>query len=157
MCVRLFFPSGLDPILNGGIGDENAVVTPQVPAGGLVGQAVFDDKADGPLLDAARIPAVRQSQVGDITGETTATVEATMAGVSDDQIDGAIGPRIAEVMEGTASHGVATSAVTTARAGSRRPVATAPLDAGLGQVFRPSDALGDIGNILPWTDHRVFS
>ncbi len=60
-----------------------------------------------------------------------------MAGGNDEQIDGAIGPGIAEVMEKTASHGAATGAVTAASARSRRPVATATLEACLGQVFRP--------------------
>jgi len=86
-----------------------------------------------------------------------ATVEAAMAGESDDQIDGAVGPRITEVMEGTNSHGVATGAVATARAGARRPVATVPLDARLREVFDTSDALGDIGYILTWTTHPLLS
>jgi hypothetical protein len=80
-----------------------------------------------------------------------------MAGEGDDQVDGAIGPGIPEVMEGTAGHGIAAGAPATARAGARRPVAAAPLEAGLGQVFGPSDALGDVRNILPWTSHRLLS
>jgi hypothetical protein len=55
-----------------------------------------------------------------------------MAGEGDHQIDGAFGPRIAEVVEGATAHGVTTGAVTTAWAGSRRPIAAASLDAGLG-------------------------
>jgi hypothetical protein len=157
MCVRLFPPGGLDPVLDGGEGDEDPVVAPEVPAGGLVGQAVFGDQADSPLLDTARVLTVRQSQVGNITGEAAATAGAAMAGEGDDQIDGAIGPGISEVMEGTASDGIAAGAMATARAGARRPIAAAPLEAGLGQVFGPSGTLGDIRNILPWTSHRLLS
>jgi hypothetical protein len=123
----------------------------------LVGQAIFGDKTDGPLLDTTGVLAVGQSQVGDITGEATATVEAAMAGDSDNQVDGAVGPSITEVMEGTGAHGIATGAVATARAGSRRPVAAAPLDARLGQVFDTSNALGDIRDIFPWASHRLLS
>jgi hypothetical protein len=133
------------------------VVPPEVPGGCSVGQAVFGDKADGPLLDATGVLAVGQGQVGNIGGEATATVEAAMAGERDHQIDGAFGPSIAEVVEGARANGVATGAVTTARAGSRRPIAAAPLDAWLGQVFDVSDALGDIRDILPRTSHRRFS
>src|ERR1700676_4817966 len=143
MLSTFFFPSRLDPVLDGGVGDEYAVVAPQVPTGGLVGQAIFGDKTDGPLLDTTSVLAVRQSQVGNSTGEATATAEAAMAGESDNQINGAVGPSITEVMEGTTAHGIATGAVATARAKSRRPVATAPLDARLGQIFDTSDALGD--------------
>jgi hypothetical protein len=123
----------------------------------LVGQAIFGDKTDSPLLDTTGVLAVGQSQVGDITGEATATVEAAMAGDSDNQVDGAVGPSITEVMEGTGAHGIATGAVATARAGSRRPVAAAPLDARLGQVFDTSNALGDIRDIFPWASHRLLS
>ena len=80
-----------------------------------------------------------------------------MAGESDNQNNGAVGPSITEIMEGARAHGIAAGAVTTARAGSRQPVATAPLDARLGQVFDMSDALGDIGYILTWTTHRLNS
>src|SRR4051812_6410981 len=58
----------LDPVLDGGGGDEDAVVAPEVPTGGLVGEAIFGDQTDRPLLDAAGVLAVRQSQVGEITG-----------------------------------------------------------------------------------------
>jgi hypothetical protein len=109
------------------------------------------------LLDATGVLAVGQSQVGKIGGEATATAEAAMAGEGDQQIDGAFGPSIAEVVEGARAHGIAAGAVTTARAGSRWPVAAAPLDAWLGQVFDASDALGDIRDILPGTSHRRFS
>jgi len=37
-----FFPPSLHPILDRGKGDKHPVVTPQVPAGGPVGQAIFD-------------------------------------------------------------------------------------------------------------------
>jgi hypothetical protein len=80
-----------------------------------------------------------------------------MAGEGEDQIDGAVGPSIAEVVEDAGAHGVATGAVATARAGARWPVAAAPLDARLGQVFDTGDALGDIRDILPWPNHRLFS
>jgi len=133
------------------------VIAPQVPTGDLVGQAVFGDETDGPLLDPAGIVAVGQSQVGNVTGEAAATAEAAMAGESDNQVNGVVGPSITEVMEGTSADGIAAGTVATARAGSSRPVATAPLDARLGQVFDTRDALGDIRDIFPWTSHRLLS
>src|SRR5437660_6071062 len=116
MLPIFFFPSRLDPVLDGGVGDEDAVIAPQVPTGSLVGQAIFSDEADGPLLDTARVAAVRQSQVGDIDGKATATAEAAMTRESDHQGTGAVGPRIPEVVEGARAHGIAAGAVATARA-----------------------------------------
>jgi hypothetical protein len=123
----------------------------------LVGQTIFGDETDAPLLDATSVLAVRQSQVGSITGEATATVEATMAGERDHQINGVVGPRITEIMEGAAAHAIATGAVATARATPRWPVATVPLKARLGQLFDTCDAFGDIRDILTWTSHRFLS
>jgi hypothetical protein len=157
MRVRLFSPRRLDPVLDGGVGDEDAVVTPQVPTGGLVGQAIFSDQADGPLLDALSVAAIRQSQIGKITGEARAAAEAAMPREGNDQIDGAIGPSIPEVVEGPGAHGVAAGTLATARARSPRAVAAAPLQAWLGQVFDPADAFGDIRNIVPWSSHRMDS
>jgi hypothetical protein len=155
--ASLFPPRGLDPVLEGGVGDEDAVVAPEVPTGSLVGQAIFGDETDGPLLDTTSVPAVKQRQVGDITGEAATTAEAAMAGKSDDQVNGAVGPGIPEVMEGTGADGIATGAVATARAGSRRPVAAAPLDARLREVFDTGDAFGDIRDIFPRAGHRLLS
>jgi hypothetical protein len=156
MLSIFFFPGRLDPVLDGGVGDEDAVIAPQVPTGNLVGQAIFSDETDGPLLDPAGVAAVGQSQVGNITGEAAATAEAAMAGESDHQVNGVVGASITEIMEGAGADGIAAGAVATARAGSRRPVATPPLDARLGEVFDTGDAFGDIRDIFPWTSHRLL-
>jgi hypothetical protein len=58
MLSTFFFPSRLDPVLDGGVGDEDAVVAPQVPTGSLVGQAIFGDKTNSSLLDTTGVPAV---------------------------------------------------------------------------------------------------
>src|SRR3954449_12207829 len=110
MHSSFFPPGGLDPVLDGGVRDEDAVVAPQVPTGGLVGQAIFGDETDGPLLDTAGVSAVRQSQGGDISGEATSTAEAAMAREGDDQVNRAVGPSLAKVVEGTRAHCVATGA-----------------------------------------------
>jgi hypothetical protein len=157
MRCSFFPPGGLDPVLDGGVGDEDAVITPQVPAGSLVGQAIFSDETDGPLLDTACVSAVGQSQVGGIDGEAAATAEAAMTREGDNQVNRTVGPSITEVVEETRAHGVATGAVATVRAGSRRPVAAAPLDPRFGQIFDTRDALADVGDILAWTSHCLLS
>src|SRR5207244_9364950 len=59
-------------------GNEDAVVAPQVPGGGLVGQAVLGDHADGQLLDAAGVMALGPGQIGQIDGEVTVAAAAVM-------------------------------------------------------------------------------
>jgi hypothetical protein len=157
MVVWIFFPSRLDPVLDGGIGDEDAMIPPEVPTGHSVGQTIFDNKTDSPLLDAAGVQTVGQSQVGNIDGKATTTVEAAMAGERDHQSDGPLSPGIAEIMQSAGAHGITTGAVVTVRAGSCRPVTAAPLDAWPGQVFDTSDTLSDIRNILARTSHCLLS
>src|SRR4051794_41952325 len=120
MPSSFFPPSRLDPVLDGGVGDENAVVTPEVPGSCPVGQGVLDHQTDSPLLDAAGVQTLGQGQVGQIHGETTATTEAAMAGEGNDHIDGLLGPRITQVMQGPTGHGVTTGPTAAARAGAWR-------------------------------------
>ncbi len=44
---RRLFPPGLDPVLDRGVGDEHAMVAPEGPFGGAIGEAVLDDQPDG--------------------------------------------------------------------------------------------------------------
>jgi len=133
------------------------VLAPQVPTGVAIGQAIFRDQTDRTPLDTACVQAGGQSQVRNITGEAATAAEAAMAGKVDNQVNRAVGPSITEVMEGAGAHGIAASTVTTAWAGSRPPVATAPLKARFGQIFDTRDALGDIRDIFPWTNHGLLS
>ncbi len=133
------------------------MVPPEVPTGRAVGQAVFGDETDGHLLDPAGVLAVGQSQARKVVGKAAATAEAAMTGVGDDQVDGVVGPKVAEVVEGAGAHGIAAGAAATVRAGSRRPVAAAPQDARWGEVLDTRDALGDIRDIFPWTSHGLNS
>src|SRR6478672_1286423 len=61
-----FFPPGLDPVLDRGVGDEDAVLTPEGPAGRAIRQAVLDDQADGGVDDAAGVVAAGAGQVGHV-------------------------------------------------------------------------------------------
>ena len=133
------------------------MVAPEVPTGIAIGQTIFGDQTDGSLLKTTGVETIRYGQIGQVTGEATATAVAAMAGEGDKQIDGAIGPCITEVVKGTVTNGVATGPVVAARAGTLRPVAAVSLNARLGEVFDTSDALGDIRHILTRTIHRRIS
>jgi hypothetical protein len=133
------------------------MVAPQVPGSGPVRQAVLDDQADGPLLDAAGVQTLGQGQVGQTYGETTATAEAPVPRAGDSNIDGPLGPSVAEVMQRPSDHGVTTGAAAAARAGPRRVVAAAPFDPWFREIFNAGDPLRDIRHILARPVHLPFS
>src|SRR5436190_22823913 len=131
--VSTFFPPGrLDPVLDGGVGDEDPVVAPQVPTGGLIRQAVLGHQADSQSLDAAGVQAFGQSQVGQVGAEVATAVGAAMLGVGDDKVDGAVRPRVAQVVQGARGNRVAASAAAAAPATASRVVAASALDTRLG-------------------------
>src|SRR6516165_1369785 len=76
-----FFPPGLDPVPDRGAGDEHAVIAPQGPAGGAVGQAVLNHQADGGVDDAAGVVAARVGQIGHVGVEVAAALGAEVSGV----------------------------------------------------------------------------
>src|SRR3954454_2191869 len=67
-----FFPPGLDPVLDRGVGDEDAMVAPQGPFGGAIGEAILDDQADGGVDDPAGVMTARVGQVGGVGLEVLA-------------------------------------------------------------------------------------
>ena len=133
------------------------MVAPEVPTGGLVGQAVFGHQADGQLLDAAGIQALGQGVIGQVDGEANAAGAAVMLGVANQEIDRMARARVPEVMQGTRGHRVASRAATAAGTPPSREVPAAPLDLGLGKILDAGDALGDIGKVFAWSRHSSFS
>src|SRR5438874_12589706 len=83
-----FFPPGLDPVLDRGVGDEHAVIAPQGPSGTAIGQAVLDDQADGSLEDAAGVVAAGGGQVGHVGVEVIPIRGSVVPGVEHDELAG---------------------------------------------------------------------
>src|SRR5262245_14469180 len=129
MVARHFFPRALHPVLDGGEGDENTMVTPEMPTGGAVGQGVLDDQAHGQPLHAAGVQTLGRGEVREVGGKATATTAAAMPGEGNEQVTGPLGAGIAEVVEASRLQGVSAGAAATARAGACRVVAGAPVDA----------------------------
>src|SRR5436309_260525 len=153
MLATFFFPGRLDPVLDGGPGDKDAVVAPQVPTGGLVGQAVFGHQADSHSLDAAGVQTLGQGQVGKIDAEAATARGAAMFGVGDNQIDRTPGVGVAQVVQGARGHSIAAGAVAAEPATASQVVAASVFDTRLGKILDPGNALGDVGDVLAWTSH----
>src|SRR5262249_46665141 len=153
VCRAAFFPPGLDPVLDRGVGDEHPVVAPQGPFGGAVGQAVLDHRPDGGVDDPSGVMAAGVGQAGHVGVEIPAAPRAEMPGVEHQEVAGPSGEGVAEVVEGTAPPTIAVRAVTAARAGAAAAVAAAEADVGLGQVVDLGDALGGIGAVFAGSWH----
>ena len=74
----IFSPRVLHPVLDGGVGDEDAMISPQVPTGRPIRQTVLRDEAHGQLLDATGVEALGECEVGQVGGEVAATGSAAM-------------------------------------------------------------------------------
>jgi hypothetical protein len=130
-----FFPFGFHPVLDGGEGDEDPVVPPEVPGCRPVGKTVLDDQPDGERADAMSVRAFDGSQVGQVHAEIELAAGAFVDGVSDFQDLGAAGDQVANVVELSMGLCVAAALVTALGAG------TAAAGSGNGLT----DGFGDIG------------
>src|SRR5947199_5498540 len=140
MVSIFFFPGRLDPVLDGGPGDEDPVVAPQVPLRRLVGQFILGDEPDGQILDAPGVVAPGVGQVGQVGGEEEVAVRAVMPGEGDDDVDGSAGARVAQVVQRAGGGGVAAGTSAAARAAAGLVVAAASFDTRLGEVLDAGDA-----------------
>src|SRR5579884_90941 len=116
VCRAAFFPPGLDPVLDRGVGDEGAMIPPEAPTGGAVRQAILDDQPDGGVDDPAGVMAAAIGQVGHVGVEVLPAAGAVVPGVEDDDVAGPAGEGVAEVVEGAAAPTIAVGAVAAPRA-----------------------------------------
>ena len=93
-----FFPPGLDPVLDRGVGDERAVIAPQGPCGRAIGEAVLDDQPDGRLDDPAGVMAAGVGQVGGVGEEVLAAKAAVVLRDEQDEVAGPPGEGITQVV-----------------------------------------------------------
>jgi len=148
-----FFPPGLDPIRDRGRRDEHAVVTPEGPTGGAVGQAVLDDQANGRVAHPAGVVTTGCGEVGGVGVEVLAAAGTVMLGSEDDEIAGPAGERVAEVVESLADEPVAVGTLATTRARPPAVVAAVDTDVGLGQVVAAGDPLSGVGSVFTGSWH----
>ena len=127
-----FFPPGLDPVLDRGVGNEDPMIAPEAPAGGLVGQAILDDEADRRGDDTPGIVAAGSGQVGAVGVEVPAALRAEVPGVEHNEVAGPTGEGVAEVVEGATAPAIAVGTVLTSRAGPAAVVPASEADVWLG-------------------------
>src|SRR5437868_2232290 len=86
MRVCAFFSPSLDPVLNRGEGDKDAVVAPQVPTRWAVRQAVLNHEPHRQSDHAVGILTARWRQIAAVGTKVLATLRTVMLGIGHQQI-----------------------------------------------------------------------
>src|SRR5215468_1575862 len=150
-----FFSPSLHPILDRGKGDKHPVVTPQVPAGRPVGQAIFDHQPYRQIHHAVGVLSAGWRQVREVGAKVLATRRTVMLGIGHQQIPRTPHVEIPHIMQRPMKLLVPIGRVPTMRARVPEVVATGGNDLGPWQVCGCGDPGTWLGSILPWTEHRV--
>jgi len=139
--------------LDGGVGNENAVIAPQVPTGGLIGQAVLHDESDGQRNHAMGVMGLGQGVVRHVRVEILAAPGAAMLGVNKVDVARATGNQVTHIVENSFAGPVAETRPVTIGTRPMREVAAALNDLGCGQIFGSRDAFRDVRQILSGSRH----
>jgi hypothetical protein len=139
--------------LDGGERDKNPMVTPQVPAGGLIGQAVLHDEADRQRNDTMGVMSFGQSIVGHVGVEVFATCAAVMLGVGDVNIPRPPQYKIPDVVKDALACSIPIARLAAPRARPMLEVATSRYDFRFGQIFRLRDPLRGVRKVFSGTEH----
>jgi hypothetical protein len=149
-----FFSPSLDPVLDRGKRDKDAVVAPEVPTRRPVGQAVFDHQPYRQINHAVRVLSAGWRQVREVGAKVLATRRTVMLGIGHQQITRTPPIEIPQIMERPMRLLVSIGRVTTTRARLSKVVATVWDDLGLWQVCGCGDPSAWVGSVLTWTEHR---
>jgi hypothetical protein len=139
--------------LDGGVGDENALIAPQMPTGGLIRQAVLDDESHGHADNTVSVVGLGQGVVGHVRVEMLPTARAMMLRV--DQMNLARPPShdVADVVQDALSGSAAKTGFAATGTRSMREVPAAMNDFGFGQIFGSRDAFRGIRQISSGARH----
>src|SRR5262249_34139863 len=148
-----FFSPRLDPVLNRGKRDKDAVVSPEVPTRWAVGQAVLDHEPHGQVYHAVGVLTSGGCQIGEVRVKVLATLRTVMLRIGDHQITRTPHVEIPEVVQPPLELFISISLVRATRTGL--PLVGAPVrdDLWRWQVGNRSNSFGRIGSIRTRTEH----
>jgi hypothetical protein len=73
-----FFSPSLDPVLDRGKRDKDTVVTPEVPTGGPVGQAILDHEPHGEVYHTVGVWTAGWCQIREVGAKVRAALRTVM-------------------------------------------------------------------------------
>src|SRR5262252_6990506 len=148
-----FFSPRLDPVLNRGKRDKDAVVSPEVPTRWAVGQAVLDHEPHGQVYHAVGVLTSGGCQIGEVRVKVLATLRTVMLRIGDHQITRTPHVEIPEVVQPPLELFISVSLVRATRTGLPLVGATVRDDLWRWQVGNRSNSFGRIGSIRTRTEH----
>jgi hypothetical protein len=148
-----FFSPSLDPVLDRGKGHKHAVVAPEVPTRGPVGQAVFDHQPYRQINHAVGVLTAGWRQIREVGVKVLATLCPVMRRIRDHEIPWTPEVEMAQVGQRPLKLLVPIGGVTTAWTGLPLVIATIGDDLWRGQVGNRGNPFGGIGSIRTRTEH----
>src|SRR6266566_4693655 len=148
-----FFTPSLTPILDRGTGDKHPVVSPQVPAGGTGGHAIFDHQSHRQIHHAVGGLTARWRQIRQVSIEVLTTFRTVMLRLRDHEITRTPHVEMPSVVQCPLGLRVPRGRVTTAWTRLPRGVATRGDDLWRWQVCHRCHPFGGIGSIGTRTTH----
>src|SRR5919197_2704406 len=147
-----FFPS-LDPVLDRGKRDKDAVVAPEVPTRGPVGQAVFDHQPYRQINHAVGVLSAGWCQIREVGVKVLATLRTVVLRIGDDEVAWTPEDEIAQVVQRPLKLLVPIGGVPAAW--TRLPLVSATIgdDLWRWQVCNRGNPFGGIGSIRTRTEH----
>jgi len=116
-------------------------------------QAVFDDKANGRVNDASGIVAAASGQIGRAGVEVLTASGAVMLGEAYDEIAGAPGKGISEIVESAPFEPIAIGTVTASGTRTTPVIASMDADLGFGQIRGIGDSESRIRSVFAGSCH----
>jgi hypothetical protein len=148
-----FFPPGLHPVLDGGEGDEDAMAAPEVPTGGLIGQAVLHHQPDGQSHDPRGVAGFGRGQVGHVGGKEVAASGAVVLGVGELDVAGPPSQRVAQIMRGAGEDSIPGARLAASRTGPMLVISTGPNALGRWEHLGIGDAQSGVWRVDCRTEH----
>src|SRR5262245_5791475 len=150
--MALFSPR-FHPVLNSGKGDEDSMVSPEMPTGRAIGQAVLDDQPHGQSDDTVSVMGSRWCQVGHVRVEVLMALRAKVLGIREMDVMRPTGDKIPHVMQRPLKGLVATTAFAASRARPLLVLSSTSNDLRFWQVFHPRDSFRRVWQVLAWSRH----
>jgi hypothetical protein len=151
-----FFPRRLDPVLNGGEGDKDAMIAPEMPGRRTVRQAVFGHEAHGQQHDTTGVAGVRIRQVEGVGAKIAVTGGAVVLREGEGDNARATRGQVAQVVEPSGTDPIPIGRVATNGTAPMREIPGPRYDHGWGKVFHPRDSFGRIAHVLAGTGHALL-
>jgi hypothetical protein len=129
------------------------VITPEVPTGDLIRQAVLHNQPHSQSHDAMGVMGLWQSVVRRVGVEVQATARAAVLGVDEMDVARSTGNQVAHVMQDSLAPTVAKTRFATSGTRPMVEIPTSFNDLRFGKILETSNALGGVREIAPGTTH----